>query len=79
MDTAIAVQRNWSKASMSANTRLCQPLCDCGSGETRYPLKDGYDIFLTYACDHCRKQKLGRYRPDILERYDTDEQIEDDY
>jgi len=63
---------------MSANTKLCAPPCDCGSGETRYPLYDGYNIFLCYACDICKEQKLGRYRPDIMEKYLCDEPIEED-
>ncbi len=53
--------------------------CSCGSGEYPYPLYDGYGIFLTYACEKCEKEKLSHFRPDIMERYDTDEQIEDDY
>lgn len=50
--------------------------CPCGSGEPRYPLKDGYGIFMTYACDRCVKEKRAQFRPDIFERYDTDEPIE---
>lgn len=51
-------------------------LCGCGSGETEYPLHDGYGIFLTYACDACKKKKLAGYRHDIMERYECDEPIE---
>jgi hypothetical protein len=55
-------------------------LCPCGSGEQRHELHDGYGIFLTFACDQCEKAKLGKFRPDIMERYDTDETIEpEDY
>lgn len=53
--------------------------CDCGSGQYRYTVNDGYHIFLTYVCEECESNKLATYRPDILERYETDEQIEDDY
>ena len=52
--------------------------CDCGSGLTRYAEYDGYGIFLCYTCVECRKRKLSRYRPDIFERYETDEPIEED-
>jgi hypothetical protein len=54
-------------------------VCDCGSGLRRYPMCDGYNIFLTFVCDKCRGKKLKRYRADIMTRYDTDEQIEEDY
>jgi hypothetical protein len=54
--------------------------CPCGSGQWPEALYDGYGIFLTYACDKCRKRKLASYRPDIMERYDCDEPIEaEDY
>ncbi len=53
--------------------------CNCGSGEYKYPEYDGYGIFLCYVCDECRDKKLKGYRKDIFERYETDEQIEDDY
>ena len=50
--------------------------CGCGSGLFRYPLNDGYGIFLTYVCNECIDEKLKRYRPDIMERYQCDEPIE---
>jgi hypothetical protein len=53
--------------------------CDCGSGEPGMQVLDGYGIFLFYGCDKCTKRKLKKFRADILERYDTNEQIEDDY
>jgi hypothetical protein len=56
-----------------------QQKCDCGSGEYHEPMHDGYGIFLFYCCPRCERSKLNKYRPDILERYDTDEQIESDY
>jgi len=52
--------------------------CNCGSGLPRYSLHDGYGIFLTYACERCTKRKLKGFRPDIMERYETDDQIEPD-
>jgi len=53
--------------------------CPCGSGEYPDMLHDGYGIFLCYACPKCKRKKLKGFRPDIMERYPTDEQIEDDY
>jgi hypothetical protein len=50
--------------------------CSCGSGEERYPLYDGYGIFLCYACEKCEKEKLRGYRSDIMEQYECDEPIE---
>jgi hypothetical protein len=52
--------------------------CPCGSGEFPEVLKDGYGIFIAYACRKCKKEKLESFRPDIFTRYDTDEQIESD-
>lgn len=52
--------------------------CTCGSGLTRREKKDGYGIFLTFVCDRCEAQKMAGFRPDINERYDTDEPIEAD-
>jgi hypothetical protein len=53
-------------------------LCDCGSGEDRYELKDGYGIFLTYACEKCEKRKLAGYRSNIMDRYDHDEPLDEE-
>jgi len=54
-------------------------LCSCGSGEHKYPLLDGHGIFLTYGCEQCEEEKLSHYRPDIMEDYDCDEPIDEDY
>jgi len=43
---------------------------------------DGRGIPLCRVCDTCRKVKLSKYRPEILQYYteqDVDEQIEADY
>ena len=53
--------------------------CPCGSGE--YPDReyDAQGIYLCLCCDHCRKEKLSHYRPEILSGYsqaDVDEPIE---
>jgi len=50
--------------------------CSCGSGEYPEPEHDGHGIFLFYACDKCRKEKLSHYIPNIKEYYETDEPIE---
>ncbi len=60
-------------------TRATERPCECGSKQYPSEHYDGYGIFLFYACDKCYKGKIAKYRPDIMERYDTDEQIEDDY
>lgn len=52
--------------------------CPCGSGLEAEAVYDGYSIFLFYACDKCRDKKIAGYRPDIFEKYETDEQIEED-
>jgi hypothetical protein len=52
--------------------------CTCGSGEMAMPIYDGYNIFLTYACERCEKEKLSHFRPDIFDRYECDEPIEED-
>jgi len=59
-------------------TRATEQLCRCGSGEHPSALYDGYGIFLTYACDKCRKAKLAEFRPDIMERYECDEPLDDE-
>lgn len=53
-------------------------LCPCGSGLMRCEMHDGYGIFLTFACSECWPAKRERFRPDIMERYETDEPIDDD-
>jgi hypothetical protein len=41
-------------------------------------LKDGYGIFLTYACSRCKKEKLSYFRPDIMNKYECDEPIDEE-
>jgi hypothetical protein len=53
--------------------------CTCGSGEYPDQQYDGYGIFLCYTCSQCEAKQMSKYRSDIHERYETDEQIEDDY
>ena len=52
--------------------------CNCGSDHDRYPVKDGYGIFLTYACSRCEKEKLSEFRPDIMKKYECDEPIDEE-
>jgi hypothetical protein len=51
--------------------------CPCGSGLPRRELKDGYGIFMTFACSKCEARKMQGFRPDIRTRYQADEPIED--
>ena len=53
--------------------------CNCGSGHLGFPLFDGYGIFMCYTCDECHDKKVKKFRPDIFEAYETDEQIDEDY
>jgi hypothetical protein len=50
--------------------------------EDRRPLTDGRGIFCNYVCDLCEEVKRSQYRPEILDRWyseaDVDEQIEPD-
>ena len=53
--------------------------CDCGSGQDAEWEFDGQGIALVKACPKCKKQKLSKYRPEILRGYtqaDVDEPIE---
>lgn len=54
------------------------PMCRCGSGKFPYWERDGYGIPLVKCCDDCRAEKLKGFRPDVKERYDCDEPIEED-
>lgn len=45
-------------------------------GDGSWWARDGYGIELCRVCDDCEPIKLERYRPDVRERYDTDEAIE---
>jgi hypothetical protein len=54
-------------------------ICDCGSGEPWEREFDAQGIYLCRCCDKCRRDKLGRYRPEILAGYgqeDVNEPIE---
>jgi len=51
--------------------------CNCGSGQYKYALYDGYGIFLTYVCDKCEDERRKKFRLDIMEQYDHDELLEE--
>lgn len=56
--------------------------CPCGSGKDSWWEDDARGIPLCRVCDKCRKEKLKRYRPDVLSnsQYECDEPIEpEDY
>ena len=53
--------------------------CPCGSGEYSWWENDAQGIPLARVCDKCIKEKLSKYRPEILSGYsqeDVDEPIE---
>jgi hypothetical protein len=52
--------------------------CPCGSKEYPDVQYDGYQIFLCYTCSKCEREKMRHYRPDIKERYQCDEPIEEE-
>jgi hypothetical protein len=58
------------------------PKCGCGSGQPRRPLFDGNGLFCAYVCDGCVARVKARYRPEIMNRpytrNDVDEDIDGD-
>lgn len=56
-------------------------LCGCGSGNWPERVYDARGIYLTEVCDACRKERLSRYRPEILtdSGYWHDEPISDEH
>jgi hypothetical protein len=74
--------------SHPANDRIIDDIIDNKSCERHtkddgsWWENDGRGIPLCRVCEHCRDEKLSKYRPEILEYYDESdvcEQIEDDY
>lgn len=56
--------------------------CNCGSGFESYWESDARGIPLAKVCDKCRKEKLSKFRPEVLtnSNYECDEPIEaEDY
>jgi hypothetical protein len=52
--------------------------CRCGSGREETPQYDGYGIFLCYTCPKCHARRMAGFRPDVMQRYDADEPIEEE-
>lgn len=52
--------------------------CGCGSGKHSFPIYDGYGIYLTKVCDSCESEILRKFRTDIFENYECDEDIDGD-
>lgn len=53
--------------------------CPCGSGQDFWRVYDAQGIYLCRVCSECEREKLSRYRPEILRGYDqsdVDEPIE---
>lgn len=57
-----------------------QRTCPCGSGECRTEQHDARGIFLCFTCSKCEREKLARFRPDVLTdlNYWHDEPIDED-
>jgi hypothetical protein len=73
---------NFAKQDMKMSTLKDYHLksCHCGSGLERHARFDARGIFLTYVCDKCEKEKLKRYRPEVLTdpNYDTFDDVVDE-
>lgn len=69
---------NLRLVSIRENRPMRTTKCPCGSGLESSEVVDGHGIYLCRACPKCRREKLAKFRGDIFERYDTDEDIEPD-
>lgn len=49
--------------------------CSCGSGLQARPLIDGNKIFVEYVCDQCEALIKAKYRPEIMDRPYTEEEL----
>lgn len=61
-------------------------VCQCGSGNLRYPLYDAQAIFARYVCESCEEDVRDEYEPWVFDGYNqafldeySGERIEDDY
>jgi len=54
--------------------------CTCGSGRDSAEQYDARGIYLCRTCSKCHREKMARYRPDVLTDpgYWHDEPIEED-
>jgi hypothetical protein len=66
------------KATKKLELSYDPTICSCGSGLKCRTMVDGHGIYLTHVCDRCEQRRTERYRPDIFERYPTDEPIDED-
>lgn len=59
----------------------CKVTCDCGSGLEAEAEYDARGIYLCRACTKCRRDKLSKYRSDVLHNpnYEADEPIDEEY
>lgn len=56
-----------TKRHLTEDQRLgLKPWCPCGSGLHREAQYDARNIFLTYSCSACEREKLSHFRPDVL-------------
>lgn len=58
-----------------------QKLCNCGSNNYSFWIHDARGIPLVKVCDSCEKEKLKKYRPEVLTNsdYECCEEIDGDY
>ena len=70
--------RQWS--SEKYDRALKFKLCMCGSELPREAQYDARGIFLCYTCTKCEKEKMAKYRPDVLtdSNYWCDEDVDGD-
>lgn len=56
-------------------------LCSCGSGKNSWWENDARGIPLTRVCEDCKKEKLVKFKPEVLinPHYEADEPIEDEH
>lgn len=54
--------------------------CTCGSGKDSWWENDARGIPLARVCIECKREKLSKYRPEVLtnSQYEADEPIEED-
>jgi hypothetical protein len=72
------VNRRYAMTDDELKSAGLVPYCPCGSGHYREAEYDARGIFLTYLCEVCEEDKLGRYRPEVFDdsRYWVDEALD---
>jgi hypothetical protein len=43
--------------------------CACGSGKSRYELRDAANIFCAFVCEDCEKKRKEEFNPRIFQEY----------